>query len=474
MQIDFLDEPELDFGSGRHIDIRFGIANYGPHDIDSEHAPRVVRLGVVGTGADIERARGFIEKCRSEIPGPATRQPNLRPAFPGFNQDQGFYSTVAIDDELCREIPPKIFEKLALSENANHIVREAVESFLNEFTYLARNRSPNVLLCAVPEQLARLLDPAQRPPIPRGEPLLNFRDMLKARALHLPPIQLILPSTSDPSRARKSKGKRETRQIQDEATRAWNLHTAFYYKAKGRPWRLPRDLGDFATCYVGVSFYHTLDRTSVLTSVAQVFDERGEGLVVQGGPAKVSNSDRTIHLEQGDSRELLTRALREYRATHGNAPARVVVHKTSDFSQQEREGFREAVGEERVDRIDMVSIAADPSQRLYRYGAYPPLRGTLLHLDDTEHMLYTRGSVEFYATYPGLYVPQPLLFRCDDVEQGPKQLARELLGLSKLNWNRTQFDGSDPITVVAARSVGQILKYCQGNLETAARYSHFM
>jgi hypothetical protein len=33
-----------------------------------------------------------------------------------------------------------------------------------------------------------------------------------------------------------------------------------------------------------------------------------------------------------------------------------------------------------------------------------------------------------------------------------------MLSLSKLNWNNTQFDGGEPITVRAARRVGDILK----------------
>src|SRR5439155_18450593 len=133
-------------------------------------------------------------------------------------------------------------------------------------------------------------------PVPAGEPRLDFHDLLKARAMRLPPVQLMLPSTADPRRARKTKRTKIVRSIQDDATRAWNLHTALYYKAMGRPWRIPRDSTDFATCYVGISFFHTLDRSSVLTSMAQVFDERGDGVIVQGGPAEINKEDRIPHL----------------------------------------------------------------------------------------------------------------------------------------------------------------------------------
>ena len=60
------------------------------------------------------------------------------------------------------------------------------------------------------------------------------------------------------------------------------------------------------------------------------------------------------------------------------------------------------------------------SARLFRYGAYPPLRGTLLSLDAREQLLYTRGSVEFFSTYPGMYVPQPLALRHDAGDSAAK------------------------------------------------------
>jgi hypothetical protein len=42
-----------------------------------------------------------------------------------------------------------------------------------------------------------------------------------------------------------------------------------------------------------------------MTSVAQVFDERGEGLIVQGGSASYDKDDRSPHLSKEDAQELL-------------------------------------------------------------------------------------------------------------------------------------------------------------------------
>jgi hypothetical protein len=95
---------------------------------------------------------------------------------------------------------------------------------------------------------------------------------------------------------------------------------------------------------------------------------------------------------------------------------------------------------------------------LFREGTYPPLRGTFLRLQDSTGLLYLRGSVQFFESYPGMYVPRPLELSVPNSESTVEQLAREMLSLSKLNWNNTQFDGGEPITVRAARRVGDILK----------------
>ena len=40
MKTEFFHEPELEFGTGRHIDIKFGLMNYGPFDFDNSLSPK--------------------------------------------------------------------------------------------------------------------------------------------------------------------------------------------------------------------------------------------------------------------------------------------------------------------------------------------------------------------------------------------------------------------------------------------------
>lgn len=76
--------------------------------------------------------------------------------------------------------------------------------------------------------------------------------------------------------------------------------------------------------------------------------------------------------------------------------------------------------------------------------------------------------------YPGLYVPRPIEFRVHDPERAPTALAAELLALTKLNWNNTQFDQRDPITLRAADEVADILRYVGGHDYVEPSYAAYM
>lgn len=457
--------------------------NYGTVDYSSPLAPKEIRLGIVGTNETVEGASSWFEKCRNEISAKVSRQPNLFPRFPGFRSDTAFQSSVVLSYRLQRTIKAQTFDDLVKGKDANRAISTAVDLFLEELDYLASNIKVDVLICAVPPALLDLTEAVgeqndQSDELPAIDSKINFHHFLKAKAMRLNiPVQLIIPSTYDETKRRRQKRKSNLMQKpqQDEATRAWNLHTALYYKAKGIPWRLVRTFSEYATCYIGISFYKTLDGSALLTSVAQVFNERGEGVIVRGGQAQISKEDRQVHLDYDNAYTLLTHALNVYKAEHKNLPARVVVHKSSSYAKEEKDAFLQASKSFQVDMVDLLNI--DQSfTRLFRTGSYPPLRGSFLSLDDKNHILYTRGSVDFFQTYPGMYIPRPLIFKCEQTEQTPKFLAQEILALTKMNWNQTQFDGGDPITIRAARQVSGILKYIPSdeNAKLAPAYRFYM
>jgi len=479
MKTDFIQEPELEFGAGRHIDIRFGLMTHGPLDVSDPMAPRSIRIGLVGTPETLEGLVPWLEKCKSEIPRKQSPRPNLFPKFPGFNLHGPFQAEIIFGSRSQRQISTTKIADILKIRDDSALVSSATDLFLAAMKSLAEDGSIDVFVCAPPYQLDRFMHTGDEPQDGQDsterqlqDNVPSFHDLLKAKAMHIgKPIQLVFPGTylgSVPRRQRLG-----WRTLQDEATRAWNLHTALYYKAGGKPWRLLRDPTSLTTCFVGVSFYESSDYSGIQTSVAQIFNERGEGIIVRGAQATKSSQDRQLHLKGSDAEELLSGALRRYREEHHTLPARVVLHKTSSFSDQEIEGFSSAIKEYRVDSLDMLHLSSS-SFRAFRVGYYPPLRGTLVITEKGPHYIWTRGSVDFYSAYPGLYVPRPIQFDIETSSQTPKFLAQEILSLTKMNWNSTQFDNRDPITTRAARQVGSILKHMEPTLAIQHRYSFYM
>jgi hypothetical protein len=487
MKIDFIHEPELEFGTDKHIDIRFGLMNYGTFDFDSELAPKQINLGLVGTPETIGGVEEWLGRCRDGLPAKESNQPNLFPRFPGYGEDANLRAAVVTDSRLQQTISPDEIAALCKGRRTDQTIEAAVNIFIRELERLDEKPTVQVLMCAVPMNLLEFMDQEtalEAEANDDGEDSdeegvtdygIDFHHLLKARAMKLKkPTQIILPMTYDNAKRRQQKRDAlKPRRLQDEATRAWNLYTALYYKAGGVPWRLIRDSKQPSVCYVGVSFYKTLDGSKMMTSTAQIFNERGEGVILRGGVAEISADDKQPHLQGSDAFALLGRSLDAYRGEHYNFPARIVIHKTSSYTPDELDGFKQALKQHQIDFGDFINIRKSYT-RLLRDGEYPTLRGTLLSLESRSHLLYTRGGVDFFKTYPGMYVPRPLGFLCHETQQTPRFLAQEMLGLTKMNWNNTQFDNADPIIVKAARRVGAVLKYVDEDSPVQSRYAYYM
>ena len=282
----------------------------------------------------------------------------------------------------------------------------------------------------------------------------NFRRALKAESLRLEkPLQIIREQSLTDSAP------------QDAATRAWNLCLAIYYKTNQTvPWKLVTDSNERPTCFVGIGFFRSRDQQVTHTSLAQIFDELGNNVILRGGQAYRDETDRRPHLTKDKAEALLGRAIDDYILANETPPVRLVIHKTSLYTEGEREGFIRACELRGIKRVDLVTIF-DTTGKGFRQGQYPPMRGTHITFDDSSHLLYTRGSVPFYRTYTGLYVPQPLEIRIDLADSPAEKICREILGLTKMNWNTTRFDGKYPITLICAHKVGEIMKYLPSEYE---------
>ena len=490
MKAQHFEEPLLEFGTGKHIDVRFGIAQHGPFDVSQATAPTHIKAGLLGSARSIEELTAWLEKAASGVPGKTSRRVNFHPSFPGFSEDTCFGSQLVTDQRWTGVLAQTDIETL-ISLPPPKLVPSAVDLFVQLGEDILGENSLDVLICAPPPDLMQRLDEViSTTPVNSDKAIdegsdgdksddssaVPFHDLLKAQAMRLGvPLQMVRPPTYDGQTKSPTKNAvfwQRGMSLQDEATRAWNFFTALYYKAGGIPWRLVRDPASFTSCYAGISFFKSLDGERVLTSVAQVFNERGEGIIVRGADAQKTEVDRQPHLSGHDAHQLVATAISTYRQEHRHTPARLVVHKTSKYADEEQSGVLQAAAEQNIELVDLVAVDRS-STRLFRSGANPPLRGTFLELSAKKAILYLRGSVGFFEMYPGMYVPRPLEMTVATSESTKHMLATEMLALSKLNWNNTQFDGGEPITVRAARQVGDILKCVTSESGTLQRGFRF-
>lgn len=480
-------EPELEFGDQHHHpDPRLGLLEAGPLQTNLGDT---IKVGVVGSALTVEKSIEFLNSIQDGFRGKTEKHPNLHPDFPGLRNQNPYRCRFEVAAAEEGVLTKGQMEKITKEPSDTRAVEMAVDTVMAQLEKLEVHRErPNVVLVALPVSLIErvwrnerasddLINDDSPEPDEGKKTLPNFRGLLKARAMNLSfSIQIVWEDVinADAKIPRKIKDNSD-RQTQDRADLAWNLMTTLYYKGSGKvPWRRMPEEGEFTACYIGISFFKDAETDQIWTSAAQMFDERGRGFILRGGPAQSEARGRHPYLTVDEARQLTETALAAYKSVHRTMPARVIVMKTSRFREDEAEGVGKALDEAGVELRDLVWIHESYSVKVLRDGDFPVLRGTFVDLDGNG-LLYTNGSIPYYGTYPGLYVPNPLLL-CPHPksESTIEQIAKEVFSLTKVNWNSTQMNQRLPIPIRAARKVGDVLKYLPAGQKVSSDYRKYI
>src|SRR5262249_36110420 len=156
----------------------------------------------------------------------------------------------------------------------------------------------------------------------------------------------------------------------------------------------------------------------------------GDGVVFLGefGPWYSPKTEQ-FHLSREAARNLLAGVLKTYRELEGKPLKEVFLHARSTISREEFAGYREAC----PPGIKLVGIRVRKdldSPRLFRDGAMPVLRGTLLQLNDRTGYLYGAGFKPRLGTYDGSEIPIPLQIDIEHGEATIPQVAVDIFGLT--------------------------------------------
>jgi len=497
LRIECLPEPGLVFGSNMTgVEPRRVMGKYGAADKTS--GVKDLRVGIVGQPADVQMARRWLPRLNSVA---VAREKSARRYrdWPGASQVLGV--RFVVDDRFVRQIEEDRLNLALQRSSPSQQFDELLDLFDAKIQALFGDARPDCILVCLPDDLADLrisnprlsakeretLERLQREeeqeqmslfqPTPEelkaaedlrttAEDLLfrTFYRALKARIMthqNPVPVQIIRRETLI----------RPDDQGQSLATRAWNLAVSLFYKAGHEPWR-PADLPG-NTCFIGISFHHLKRREGdvVYASVAQAFSNEVEPFALKGSLVPHDQRrDRQPYLSEAQSASLMAEVLEKYRDRAGMLPTRVVVHKTSMYQPEEEKGFR-STAEGLVPTCDLIWMRST-GFRLIRKGMQEPWRGTLCSVGE-ESYLFTMGYVAWWDEYPGPHIPAPLeIGSCGETDM--RERARELLALTKMNWNSTEGLGRYPITISFARKVGMLMTELSENQGPNPSYRFYM
>jgi hypothetical protein len=476
-----LPEPKLLFGHGQAIeDPRDGLTLFGPLDVAKTYG---IRPAVVGTRAGIDRFWRWAES----IQRPVNDGKVSRPPFPGFEAafgvpfgQRGILEHVVDEATLmdaCNiaDVHQRVHKVVHLyadpirssrdeDERADLwfvVVPDIVYERCRPLSHVPRGlqiKLPNRLGSGIVKRLltdASMFDELNDDVAPyQFQP--HFRNQLKALLLASEiPTQIVRESTLAPYDFLNKFGYPK-RGVGRASEVAWNLSSTAFYKAGARPWKVADVRA--GVCYLGVVFKRDdISADGRWSSCgAQMFLDSGDGLVFKGtGGPWYSDTTNSYHLSESAARMLMERAIKSYVDRTGGAPRELFIHGKARFDAAEWRGFSD--GAPRGTDLVGVRIRHAEDLRLYRPGTRALLRGLAYQRDERTAFLWAQGFIPRLWTYPGREVPKGLLI---DVCRGHADMGtvlRDVLALTKLNYNACTYGDGEPVTLKFADAVGEIL-----------------
>ncbi|SEP69463.1 hypothetical protein SAMN04488038_101208 [Solimonas aquatica] len=487
-----IDEPALEFGYGQECEYaKDGLFFFGP--FKPIPGGGNLRFGVIGTAAGLARFDEWVGTVRGQISTETDRAHRM--AWPGFEAVFGCAMPARPMAQISVEA--NALSEAIRRENRHEGVHEAVTLFEEPLLRYHREQeaTPMFWFVVVPEEVFKWGRPKQDIPhkqrtksrLPmrakQAQALMsggagflfdevqeeaqktlaveayevNFHHQLKRRLLSSRIAVQVLRETTLAPWVQVDKRGQPVRRIDDPATVAWNICTTAFFKNEGKPWILKGVRP--GVCYVGLVFKQITTQPNGDNACcgAQMFLDSGDGVVFRGAIGKwYSEDSRQYHLSGEKAAEIIDTVIAAYRDEHGVAPREVFVHGRTRFNEEEWNGFLSAAPA--GTSVVAVRIRRAFETKLFRAeGKTPVLRGTAYVVSPKKAFLWSLGYTPRLQTYPGWEVPTPLEVEVSLGDADIIQVIKDILGLTKLNYNACIFGDGSPVTLRFADAVGEIL-----------------
>ena len=258
-----------------------------------------------------------------------------------------------------------------------------------------------------------------------------------------------------------------------------NIASSVYAKAGGIPWVHDGSIIP-AGIFIGIAFTRpkVLEETraskeifyygilTVYNKFGRHLDTRIKGLTIEVPRIKKLRGTKGLYVPRKDMIELLNQILAIYR------PPIIVIHKSSKFHREEKEAIEMVLGNKDIDYVLVHIESNNPyrgfSETGYRYNI---VRGDiLLDMENRDRViLFTTGCVQENnnlrpRTRPGTPRPLELEIETNTSPFRPRELAEQVLSLTKLDWNTTDIEIRIPITIKYASRASKLAPHIEGKV----------
>lgn len=467
-----LPEPRLLFsnrqGSGPVADphpVR-GILKNRPFDypLTSRQISSNIQIGVICPEQESKRLSLYLQLIQKSIkPGPY-EEDYLLP-FPGFQNAFGLPLQIPEPGEnlwvTCPDVDPAMEQQKGALETSRNLTRC--------LSALKAAASPNVILIFVPARWAKWRT------FETDTERFDLHNFIKAFCVPQGIATQFLEEG--------------TLQSQLQCRIRWWVSLALYAKSMRTPWVLESMESDSAFVGLGMSLDRKATHGShVILGCSHLYNTQGEGL--QFRLSKIENPifrQRNAFMSYEDARRVGETIRQLFWESRLRLPGRVVVHKLTPFLEDERRGLQ--AGLSGVKEIDLLEIHQEDALRYlssipqpsgkFKEGNYPVKRGTLVKLDADLALLWVHGVSNVVESGRNYYqgkrrIPAPLVIRRHAGRSDLLLVAREILGLSKMNWNSFELYTKVPATIESSRQIARIGSLLERFTSTSYDYRLFM
>jgi hypothetical protein len=449
-------EPRLLFASAQQQQIAQdihpvrGLLQNRPYDIGltTRGLTGPIRVGVVCPAKDRAMLSAYLQLLNRPL-DPIKSEQDYLPSFPGFPEAfRTMLSLPAPDDPAWFECPEP---DPALDEQKG--ARELGRQLAAAIAQIKAAQLVNVVVVYIPARWTRWRLFAT------DDESFNLHDFVKASAIPLGIATQFLEA--------------DTLENDLQCRIRWWLSLAFYVKSMRTPWVLSGLQQD--TAYVGLAFgmaRQNRDQGNIVLGCSHLYNAQGEGLQFRlskiENPTFLGRNRRNPYMSFDDARRLGETIRQQFFEARMRLPQRVVVHKLTPFLKQEQQGLR--AGLDDVPNIELIQIFTDDALRyvasvykndVFAADGFPIRRGTTL-LQDAQsallwvHCVSTALHPRFKYYQGKRRIPAPMVIRRFSGHADLADVAGEILGLSKMNWNSFDLYAQVPATIESSRQVARI------------------